>query len=203
LIAFLQGILSLKSPERVEVDVDGVGYELTVSQKTFQDLPAAGQTVLLKTYLHVREDALQLYGFKRDSEKQAFLLLNSVSGIGPKAALNILSAFTPEELYRALVQEDLAALRSAPGIGQKTAQHMILELRDKVAKLSGEGALASEAALGGDTKNLGDALQAMLALGYSAPEARRAVLTAVQALGPKPSVEEILTMSLKSAASRT
>ena len=93
MIAFLQGVLASKSPDRVEVDVDGVGYELTVSQKTFQSLPAAGQTVLLKTYLHVREDILQLYGFQKDSEKQAFLLLNSVSGIGPKAALNILSAF--------------------------------------------------------------------------------------------------------------
>ncbi len=200
MIAFLQGVLTSKSPDRVEVDVDGVGYELTVSQKTFQSLPAAGQTVLLKTYLHVREDILQLYGFQKDSEKQAFLLLNSVSGIGPKAALNILSAFTPDQLYRALVNEDLAALRSAPGVGQKTAQHMILELRDKVTKLSSEGVIVEEASLGGETKNLTDAIQAMLALGYSATESRRAVLTAVQSLGKNPTVEEILRMSLKSAA---
>jgi Holliday junction DNA helicase RuvA len=200
LIAFLQGVLAFKSPERVEVDVDGVGYELAVSQRTFQTLPAVGQTLLLKTYLHVREDILQLYGFERDSEKQAFLLLLAVSGIGPKAALNILSAFSPDKLYQAIVNEDLAALRTAPGIGQKTAQHMILELRDKVTKLSSAGVLVEEISMGAETKNLSDAIQAMLALGYSASESRRAVLTAVQALGQKPSVEEILKSSLKSVA---
>ena len=91
MIAFLQGVLTAKHPDRVEMDVNGVGYEVFVSHKTLQTTPAVGQTVLLKTYLNVREDALQLYGFLKDVEKQAFLLGLSVSGVGPKAAMNILS----------------------------------------------------------------------------------------------------------------
>ena len=96
MIAFLQGVLTEKFSDRVELDVNGMGYEVFVSQKTLQSLPAAGKNVLLKTYLHVREDLLQLFGFLKESEKQAFLLALSVSGIGPRAAMNILSAFAPE-----------------------------------------------------------------------------------------------------------
>ncbi|HET9869746.1 MAG TPA: Holliday junction branch migration protein RuvA [bacterium] len=200
MISFLQGILASKSPERVEVDVNGVGYELAVSQKTYQSLPAPGQTLLLKAYLHVREDVMQLYGFAGDAEKQAFLLLISVSGVGPKAALGILSSFTPEQLFRAVAQGVVPALRTAPGVGQKTAQHLVLELREKVTKLSGAGVFSGEEPVGAGAQNLGDAIQAMLALGYSAAEARRAVLTAAQSLGRDPGVEDILKLSLKTVA---
>jgi holliday junction DNA helicase RuvA len=200
LIAFLQGVLTAKFPDRVEVDVNGVGYELFVSQKTLQAAPPIGKTVLLKTYLHVREDLLQLFGFLRDAEKQAFLLGLSVSGVGPKAAMNILSTFTPDTFYQAILRNDLPTLKSIPGIGQKTAQHLVLELKDKVTKLVGGGVLTDESGFNVESKSISDALQAMMALGYSAVESRRAVLTAVQSLGEKTTVEEILRSSLKSIA---
>lgn len=200
MIAFLQGVLTAKFPDRVEVDVNGVGYELFVSQKTLQSVPPIGKTVLLKTYLHVREDLLQLFGFLRDVEKQAFLLGLSVSGVGPKAAMNILSTFTPDAFYQAILRNDLPLLKSIPGIGQKTAQHLVLELKDKVTKLVGGGVLTDESGFNVESKSISDALQAMMALGYSAVESRRAVLTAAQTLGEKTTVEEILRTSLKSIA---
>ena len=198
MIAFLQGVLAAKSADRVEVDVNGVGYEVFVSQKTLQAAPAVGKSVTLKTYLHVREDIQQLFGFLKDSEKQAFLMALSVSGVGPKAAMNILSTYSPEAFFQAVLQNDLAGLKSIPGIGQKTAQHVVLELKDKVTKLVGTGVLSDEGALGSESKVISEALQAMMALGYSAAESRRAVLSSVQSLGEKASVEEILKASLKS-----
>jgi Holliday junction DNA helicase RuvA len=199
-IAFLQGVLTAKHPDRVEVDVNGVGYEVWVSQKTLQGLPAAGKNVLLKTYQHVREDTLQLFGFLKDSEKQAFLLGLSVSGVGPKAAMSILSTLAPDAFYQAVLHNDLTALRSIPGIGQKTAQHLVLELKDKVTKLTGGGAVGEEGAFNVESKNISDSVQALMGLGYSAAESRRAVLNAVQSLGDKSTVEEILRSSLKSIA---
>jgi len=200
LIAFLQGVLTAKFHDRVEMDVNGVGYEVYVSQKTLQAVPSAGKNVLLKTYLHVREDLLQLFGFLKDSERQAFLMGLSVSGVGPKAAMNILSTFTPDAFYQAVLHNDLTALRSIPGIGQKTAQHLVLELRDKVTKLVGGGVLSEESVFNVESKNISDSIQAMMTLGYSVVESRRAVLTTVQSLGDKSTVEEILKSSLKSIA---
>lgn len=200
MIAFLQGVLTGKFPDRVELDVNGVGYEVFVSQKTLHAVTPVGQSVLLKTHLHVREDLLQLFGFLKDSEKQAFLLALSVSGVGPKAAMNVLSTFAPEAFYQAVLHNDITALRSIPGIGQKTAQHLILELKDKVTKLAGGGVLSEEAAFNAETKNISDSVQAMMALGYSAAESRRAVLAAAQELGEKSTVEEVLRSALKSIA---
>ncbi len=200
MIAFLQGVVTGKFPDRLELDVNGVGYEVFVSQKTLQACPAAGQSVLLKTYLHVREDLMQLFGFLKDSEKQAFLLALSVSGVGPKAAMNVLSTFAPEAFYQAVLHNDLASLKSIPGIGQKTAQHLVLELKDKVTKLVGGGVLTEDSPFNAETKAIADSVQAMMALGYSAAESRRAILAAVQELGEKSTVEDILRSSLKSIA---
>ncbi len=200
MIAFLQGVLTAKFPDRIEMDVNGIGYELFVSQRTLQALPTTGKSILLKSYLHVREDVLQLFGFLKDSEKQTFLLALSVSGIGPRAAMNILSAFTPEAFYQAILHNDLATLKSIPGIGQKTAQHVVLELKDKVTKLTGNGVLSEESVFNVETKNISDAVQAMMTLGYSVAESRRAVLAAIHVLGEKSTVEEILRSSLKSIA---
>lgn len=202
MIAFLQGVLTGKYPDHLELDVNGVGYEVYVSQKTLYVVPPVGQNILLKTYLHVREDLMQLFGFLKETEKQAFLLALSVSGVGPKAAMNILSTFTPEAFYQAVLHNDLSALKSIPGIGQKTAQHLVLELKDKVTKLVGGGVLTEEPAFNAETKNIADSVQAMMALGYSASESRSAVLAAVQGLGEKSTVEEILRSSLKSIAAR-
>lgn len=200
MIAFLQGVVTGKFPDRLELDVNGVGYEVFVSQKTLHASPAVGQNVLLKTYLHVREDLMQLFGFLKDSEKQAFLLALSVSGVGPKAAMNVLSTFAPEAFYQAVLHNDLTSLKSIPGIGQKTAQHLVLELKDKVTKLAGGGVFTEESTFNAETKAIADSVQAMMALGYSAAESRRSVLAAVQELGEKSAVEDILRSSLKSIA---
>ena len=190
--------MTAKLPDRVELDVNGVGYEVLVSQKTLQAVPAVGKSVLLKTYLYVREDIQQLFGFLKDSEKQAFLMALSVSGVGPKAAMNVLSTYAPEAFFQAISRNDLAGLKSIPGIGQKTAQHLVLELKDKVTKLAGAGVFSDEGVLGSESKVISDALQAMMTLGYSAVESRRAVLSAAQTMGEKVTVEEILRASLKS-----
>jgi Holliday junction DNA helicase RuvA len=197
-ISFLQGVLAAKHPDRVEVDVQGVGYEIFVSQRTREALPAAGKTVLLKTYLHVREDLLQLFGFLKDAERQAFLLALSVSGVGPKSALALLSAHSPEGFYRAILQNDLGALKAVPGVGQKTAQHLVLELKEKVGKIAGEAPFPVEAGMDLGARNISEALQAMAVLGYTPEESRRSVLAAAQALGEKSTVEEIVKLSLKS-----
>lgn len=201
MIAFLQGILTGKQADRVELDVNGVGYEAFVSQRTLAALPAPGANVSLKTYLHVREDALQLFGFLKDNEKQAFLLALSVSGVGPKAALGLLSALDPESFYQCILHNDLNRLKSVPGIGQKTAQHLVLELKDKIAKLAGSGAIAGESVFNAETRNIADAIQGLMGLGYSAVESRRAVLTAAQSLGENSTVEELLRAGLKLTAS--
>ena len=201
MIAFLQGILTGKHPDRVELDVNGVGYEAFVSQRTLSSLPATGTNVTLKTYLHVREDALQLFGFLKENEKQAFLLALSVSGIGPKAALNLLSALDPESFFQCILHNDLNRLKSVPGIGQKTAQHIVLELKDKVAKLAGSGVMTGDSVFNAETRNIADAIQGLMGLGYSAAESRRAVLTAAQNLGENSTVEELLRAGLKLTAS--
>ncbi len=201
MISFLQGILASRHTDRVEVDVNGVGYEAFVSQRTLQALPPLGQSVTLKTYFHVREDIQQLYGFFTDGEKQAFLLALSVSGVGPKASLNLLSALSPEAFFDAILHNDLGALRSVSGIGPKTAQHLVLELKDKVAKLAGGSPFMGDSPLGPEAKNLSDAVQALVGLGYTPALSRRLVLEASQALGPKSTVEELLRAGLKSVAS--
>ena len=201
MIAFLQGVLTVKQPDRVEVDVDGVGYEAYVSQRTLAALPAIGANVTLKTYLHVREDALQLFGFLKENEKQAFLLALSVSGVGPKAALGLLSTLDPESFYQCILHNDLNRLKTVPGIGQKTAQHLVLELKDKVAKLAGAGVMPGESVFNAETRNIADAIQGLMGLGYSAAESRRAILTAAQNLGENSTVEELLRAGLKLTAS--
>jgi Holliday junction DNA helicase RuvA len=152
--------------------------------------------------LHVREDLLQLFGFLRDAERQAFLLALSVSGIGPRSALSLLSTYSPEDFFQAVLRNDLSALKSVPGIGQKTAQHLVLELREKVARIVGEASSPLGAAVDLGSRNIADALQAMAVLGYSPEESRRAVLAAAQGLGENSTVEEIVKSSLKSIASR-
>lgn len=136
MIAHIAGKLIQKQPNSVIVDVGGVGYELTVPLSTFYDLGEIGADVSLRAYTYVREDALQLFGFRTDREKQLFLLLTSVSGVGPKLAITLLSGMNAEDLIRALRDNNLARLTNIPGVGKKTAERLVVELRDKVAKLS-------------------------------------------------------------------
>jgi Holliday junction DNA helicase RuvA len=169
MIAALAGTLIAKTPQSVIIDVHGVGYEVFTSLQTYYRLPDLKQAVRLHTYTHVREDALVLYGFLSTEEKAAFLLLISVSGVGPRLGLALLSGLSVAELAIAIRSGDARRLSSVPGIGQKTAARLILELQSKITSIvpdsAGEGAAAPSTVAD-------DALSALVNLGYQAPVAK-------------------------------
>lgn len=169
MIAKVRGTLEHKTPGEVIVDVGGVGYQLFTALSVFYRLPEVGEPVTLLAYTHVREDALQLFGFFDPAEKQAFVLLTGVSGIGPRLALNILSGMAAGELLGALRDGDVARLVSIPGVGKRLADRMIVELRDKIEVLP--EAVPEPA----DPGIRGDALSALVNLGYRRPDAERVV----------------------------
>jgi holliday junction DNA helicase RuvA len=169
LIGRLSGTILEKHPPMVLVDVQGVAYEVDVPMSTFYQLPATGGKVTLHTQLVVREDAHLLYGFATDGERQAFRQLLKISGIGARTALSVLSGLTVEELYHAVANQDNARLVRIPGIGRKTAERLLLELRDKLE------AIAEGRAAGGAESSGGDALNALITLGYSVKEAKAAL----------------------------
>src|SRR5882672_5723500 len=136
MIAHLSGTLLSKEPNSVIVDVGGVGYEVTIPVSTFYDLEEAGSTVKLRIYTHVREDALQLYGFKTARERELFMRLISVSGIGPKLGITLLSGMSADEMIASIRTNNLARLTLIPGVGRKTAERLVVELRDKITALS-------------------------------------------------------------------
>lgn len=178
MIAQLTGTLALKSAESLVVDVHGVGYQVFVSLNAMYSLPEPGQRVQLWIHTHVREDALQLYGFASPQEKELFLLLTGVSGIGPRLGLNILSGLPAPELLAALEAGNLARLVAIPGVGKKTAERLIVELRDRVKLVKGErGAEATRRP--SDLEN--EALSALVNLGYRHADAEKAVHAAVAA----------------------
>jgi Holliday junction DNA helicase RuvA len=173
MIGRISGILAHKGPAEVTVDVGGVGYQIFIPLSVFYRLPELGEKVSLHTHTHLREDALQLFGFLEPEEKQVFLLLNSVAGIGPKLAVTVLSGIPAEELARALKEGDQARLLSIPGVGKKLAERMIVELRDKAVALPD-----TEYAAGGGTDGsqvARDAVSALVNLGYRRPEAEKCV----------------------------
>lgn len=170
MIAKISGTLEYKVPGEVIVDVGGVGYHVFIPLSVFYRLPEAGGTVSLYIHTHLREDALQLFGFMEHEEKRVFLLLNSVTGIGPKLAINILSGIPAEELARALKEEDQPRLLSIPGVGKKLAERMIVELRDKFLAIPSE-----EAGRGDGSQLMRDAVSALVNLGYRQGEAEKSV----------------------------
>ena len=169
MIAHLRGRLLEKSPNRVVVEANGVGYDVIISIPTFSDLPKPGEEISLHIHTHVREDALALFGFLRKEEKQLFEKLIGVSGIGPKLAVTILSGMSAEFMVAAIRGNDLGTLTKIPGIGKKTAERMVLELRDK---LEGFGVSAAGATLAPVEE---DVLSALVNLGYQRNAAERAV----------------------------
>lgn len=169
MIGRLSGTILEKHPPMVLVDVQGVAYEVDVPMSTFYQLPATGGRVTLHTQLVVREDAHLLYGFATDGERQAFRQLLKISGIGARTALSVLSGLTVEELYHAVANQDNARLVRIPGIGRKTAERLLLELRDKLE------AIAEGRAAGSTESSGGDALNALITLGYSVKEAKAAL----------------------------
>jgi holliday junction DNA helicase RuvA len=173
MIAHLRGRLLSKHPNQVIVETGGVGYDITISVPTFSELPAPGGDVALHIHTHVREDTLALYGFLRQSEKQVFEKLLTVSGIGPKLAITILSGMPADEMAGAIRGNDVTKLTRIPGIGKKTAERMVLELRDKLPKET----LGESATLPAITPIEEDVLSALVNLGYQRAAAERALVT--------------------------
>ncbi len=202
MIALINGRLVRKTTESVIVDVGGVGYELFIPLSTYYDLPETGGAVKLNVYTHIKEDALQLYGFATDREKDVFELLISVSGVGPKLARNILSGVAVEEFITALSEGDKARLNAIPGIGAKTADRLIVELRDKILALkpmpTGPGRAGSAA---GDAVTI-DVVSALANLGYRNSHAEDAVRKARAGLDPGFGFEVLFKESLRSIAKR-
>jgi holliday junction DNA helicase RuvA len=155
MIGSLRGTVLVRRPDNVIIDVNGVGYQVQLPLNVLADLPAEGKEVFLHIYTHVREDALQLFGFTSEDEKKIFLVLLGISGIGPKMALNILSGLSYEEFLNAIDSEDIAMLCRIPGLGKKTAQRLILELREKLPSVTGTKDRLFE-----------DTLSALVNLGY-------------------------------------
>jgi Holliday junction DNA helicase RuvA len=170
MIARISGTLEHKVPGEVVVNVGGIGYHVFIPLSVFYRLPEVGAAVSLHVHTHVREDALQLFGFLEHEERRVFLLLNSVAGIGPKLAVNILSGIPADELARALREGDQLRLVSIPGVGKKLAERMIVELRDKVLRAAPE-----EAARGDGSQLVRDAVSALVNLGYRQGEAEKSV----------------------------
>jgi Holliday junction DNA helicase RuvA len=176
MIAHLRGILLTKHPNQVVVETAGVGYEVNISVPTFSELPPIGADVALHIHTHVREDLFALYGFLRPAEKQLFEKLITVSGIGPKLAITILSGMAADELSGAIRGNDLARLTKIPGIGRKTAERMVLELRDKLPESVGTSAPAVPAMSTMEE----DVLSALLNLGYQRPAAEKALGSVIE-----------------------
>jgi len=194
MIALLRGTLAYKSSDHVIIDVGGVGYRLFIPLSTFYSLPETGD-VSLFTHTHVREDALLLYGFLSMEEKELFGILISISGIGPKLAVNILSHIPAKDLKRAIASGDIKRLSSLPGIGKKTAERLVLELKDKVGPIHDlpEADEVQSNTSGGDISN--DVISALINLGYKENQARK-VLESME-LAPDLTMEEALKGALK------
>ena len=198
MIGFLRGRLHAKHPPHLVVDVGGVGYELEAPMSTFYGLPAQGETVSLVTHLVVREDAHVLFGFATESERRLFRALIKISGVGPKVALGVLSGASVEEFLRILESGDPAALTRIPGVGRKTAERIVVELREGARKLGAAAGGEAAPPLPGEASSpQAEAFAALLALGYKPPEVTR-LLKAAEA--PDLSTTEWIRRALKAAA---
>jgi Holliday junction DNA helicase RuvA len=197
MIGFLKGRLAMKQPPTLLVDVNGVGYELEAPMSTFYGLAAVGEPVALFTHVVVREDAHILFGFGTDGERRLFRGLLKVSGVGPKIALGVLSGASVEDFLRIIEAEDVAMLTRIPGIGRKTAERIIIEMRDSVQKLAMPAAGgANPMAVGTAASPQSEAFSALIALGYKPPEITRLLKSADE---PGLSTTEIIRRALKSA----
>lgn len=206
MIAHLSGTLLSKQATSVIVDVGGVGYELAIPLSTFYDLGEIGEAVQLRVYTHVREDALQLFGFKTARERELFLQLISVNGVGPALAIKLLSGMNADEMIASIRTNNLVRLVAIPGVGRKTAERLVVDLRDKIAALSSpalEEEFAAKAAVEGAPTTTeamrNDAMSALANLGYQRAAIEKAVKNAVDE-GGELSVEVILRRSLRSLA---
>ena len=201
MIGRLEGVLVELSPTRVVVDVRGVGYEVLIPLSTFTQLPDIGKTVVLHIYTHAPEGSLQLFGFASRGERVAFDLLLRANRVGPRLAQTILSGISPPDLLAAIHRSDVVVLRSAPGVGSKLAERILVDLRDRTAELAavvgGEGAGASAPAAAVAEALQEQTLSALVNLGYPKSRAERALAGAVDAAGDTPTLEDLVRGSLK------
>lgn len=201
MITFLHGKLFDALPTQVTVDVAGIGYEVLIPLSSFDKLPPPGSEVHLLTQLVVREDAHTLYGFATAAERDLFrLLVNSVSGIGPKTALNILSGMNPVAFRGAVANGDVKALSQVSGVGKKTAERIVVELRDKIGAAGAWEAASAARSVSAADQKLNDAVLALMALGFKQVEAHDGVRAAQAVLGVEASVEQLVRAALKKGA---
>ncbi len=202
MINFLHGKLVEALPTQIKIDVNGVGYEALIPLSSFDKLPVPGNEVKLLTHLAIREDAHVLYGFMTSQERELFrLLINTVSGIGPKIALNVLSGMNVTALRGAVANGDVKALSQISGVGKKTAERIVVELRDKIGAAGAWEALSAQRALSPADQKINDATLALLALDFKQIEAHEAVRAAAAALGEKATIEELVRTCLKKRGS--
>ena len=200
MIASLAGIVEQLGAESVVVDVGGVGYLVFAASRTLARLPSRGEPVRLLIETHVREDHIHLYGFADEAERDWFRLLTTVQGVGAKTALAVLSALAPDALTTAVMAQDKAALTQAAGVGRKLAQRIVMELRDKLGSVAlGPAAAADDTAAAGSAI-AGDAVSALVNLGYPRTDAFAAVSAAARALGGEARLDALLKASLKELA---
>jgi holliday junction DNA helicase RuvA len=200
-IAHLRGSIFEKHPNRIVIDVNGVGYDVFVPLSTFYGLGEPGAAIALRIYTHVREDALLLYGFATRLEQELFERLIGVSGIGPKVALAVLSGIEPQEFIRAIERGDLARLTAIPGVGKKTSERIVLELKDRLPRAHAAAAAAGAAAP--ETPILrDDVVSALVNLGYHRPLAEKAAEAAIKTVGSASdaSFERALKQALREVA---
>src|SRR5437868_812802 len=201
MITFLHGKLVEALPTQVTVDVQGVGYEALIPLSSYDKLPTPGHEIKLLTHLAIREDAHVLYGFMTAQEREMFrLLINTVSGIGPKIALNVLSGMNVTAFRGAVANGDVKALSQISGVGKKTAERIVVELRDKIGKAGAWEASSAQRGLTAEDQKINDAVLALMALGFKQVEAHDAIRKAQAILGPQATIEELVRACLKKAA---
>ncbi len=201
MIAFLRGKLVDSLPTHVTVEVNGIGYDVLIPLSSYDRLPAPGGDLKLLTHLAIREDAHVLYGFMTAAERDLFrLLINTVSGIGPKIALNILSGINVTAFRGAVANGDVRALSQISGVGKKTAERIVVELKDKVGPAGAWEASSSQRGLSVEDQKVNDATLALMALGFKQPDAHQSVRAAAAVLGPQAGVEDLVRAALKKGA---
>jgi Holliday junction DNA helicase RuvA len=201
MISFLQGKLVEALPTQIIVDVHGVGYEVLIPLSSYDKLPAPGHEIKLLTHLAVREDAHVLYGFMSAAERELFrLLINTVTGIGPKIALNVLSGISVTAFRGAVASNDVKALSQVSGVGRKTAERIVVELKDRIGVAGAWEAASAQRALSAEDQKLNDAVLALMALGFKQVEAHDSVRHAQISLGIHATVEELVRSCLKKGA---
>lgn len=192
MIGYLKGALVEKKPNSALIDVNGVGYSVNIPVSTFLELPEEGATLALFIYTHVREDVIALYGFRTQREKHLFERLLSVSMVGPKAAISFLSGMPVDDLVTAIQRQDIVRLSTIPGVGRKTAERVVLELREKMPAVMAEGAKTPE-----EKPIRGDLVSALVNLGYQRQLAEKTARAAMEKAGADATFEELLKQSLR------